>query len=63
MRSEKMKTYEELKSNKNSKEYEEWFLKYRPSDKKEKKPKTKQTKKSKTKKTKKTKKNKTKKKK
>ena len=45
MRSEKMKMYEELKSNKNSKEYEEWFLKYRPSDKKEKKTKTKRIKK------------------
>ena len=40
MRSEKMKMYDELKVNKNSKEFEEWFLKYRPCDKKEKKPKT-----------------------
>jgi hypothetical protein len=64
MRSEKMKMYEELKVNKSSKDFEEWFLKYRPSDKKEKKTKTpskKKTIKKKTKVSKKTKHNKTKK--
>ena len=33
MRSEKMKMFVELKEKRNSKEYEEWFLKYRPGDK------------------------------
>ena len=33
MRSEKMKMFEKLKSDRGSKEYEEWFLKYRPGDK------------------------------
>lgn len=64
MRSEKMKMYEELKVNKSSKDFEEWFLKYRPSDKKEKNMKTpskKKTVKKKTKASKKTKHNKTKK--
>lgn len=33
MRSEKAEKYNELKNKKNDKEYEEWFLRYRPSDK------------------------------
>ena len=32
MRAEKAEIYEKLKSDKSSKEYEEWFLKYRPGD-------------------------------
>jgi len=32
IRSEKANKYKELSSNRNSKEYEEWFLKYTPSD-------------------------------
>jgi hypothetical protein len=32
MRAEKAEIYEKLKSDKSSKEYEEWFLKYRPDD-------------------------------
>jgi hypothetical protein len=35
MRAEKAEKYNELKDKKNSEEYEEWFLRYRPSDKKE----------------------------
>ena len=35
MRAEKAKKYNELKDKKNSTEYEEWFLRYRPADKKE----------------------------
>ena len=50
MRSQKAKKFIELKNKKNSKEYEEWFLRYRPSDKAEKK-KTKSSKKYKNKKT------------
>jgi hypothetical protein len=70
MRAEKMKMYEELKVNKSSKDFEEWFLKYRPSDKKEpsdkkqkitKTPSKKKTVKKKTRASKKNKKNKTKK--
>jgi hypothetical protein len=48
MRSEKMKMFEKLKSDRGSKEYEEWFLKYRPCD----KVNTKKTQKTKTQKTK-----------
>lgn len=33
MRAEKSVKFKELKNNKNSKEYEEWFLRYRPADK------------------------------
>lgn len=33
MRAEKTDKYNELKNKKNSKEYEEWFLRYRPTDK------------------------------
>jgi hypothetical protein len=33
MRAEKAKKFKELKGNRNSPEYEEWFLRYRPSDK------------------------------
>jgi hypothetical protein len=32
MRAEKADKYNELKDNKKSKEYEEWFLRYRPTD-------------------------------
>lgn len=32
MRAQKSKKYSELKANRNSKEFEEWFLRYRPSD-------------------------------
>ena len=32
IRTEKMKMFENLKKQRNSKEYEEWFLKYRPGD-------------------------------
>lgn len=35
MRAEKAEKYNELKDKKNSEEYEEWFLRYRPSDKTE----------------------------
>jgi len=35
MRAEKAQKYNELKDKENLKEYEEWFLRYRPSDKKE----------------------------
>ena len=34
MRAEKAEKFLELKHTRNSKEYEEWFLRYRPSDKK-----------------------------
>lgn len=37
MRAEKSEKFMTLKNKKNSKEYEEWFLRYRPSDKKEEK--------------------------
>lgn len=50
IRNEKNKKFEELKINRNSREYEEWFLKYDPFKKKTKtkaKPKSKQTKKNK----------------
>jgi hypothetical protein len=60
MRAEKADKYNELKDNKKSKEYEEWFLRYRPTDdkinkdekteKKQKKTKRKMNKKKKTKK-------------
>ena len=52
MRSEKMKMFEKLKSDRGSKEYEEWFLKYRPGDKvnTKKTQKTQKTQKTKTKK-------------
>jgi hypothetical protein len=36
IRAEKAKKYDELKDKKNSEEYEEWFLRYRPSDKEDK---------------------------
>lgn len=59
MRAEKNEKYNELKLKKNDKEFEEWFLRYRPVDKtmakttpkknKQKKPKQKQTKKHKSK--------------
>jgi hypothetical protein len=32
MRAEKAEKYNELKDKKNSEEYDEWFLRYRPSD-------------------------------
>jgi hypothetical protein len=35
MRSQKTEKYNELKNNKKSSEYEEWFLRYRPADKNE----------------------------
>jgi hypothetical protein len=35
MRAEKAEKFNELKDNKKSEEYQEWFLRYRPSDKKE----------------------------
>ena len=35
MRAQKTEKYNELKNNKNSTEYEEWFLRYRPTDKTE----------------------------
>jgi hypothetical protein len=35
MRAEKSEKFNELKSNKNAPEYEEWFLRYRPNDIKE----------------------------
>jgi hypothetical protein len=35
MRAEKAEKYNELKDKKNSAEYEEWFLRYRPLDKEE----------------------------
>jgi hypothetical protein len=63
MRAEKAEKYNELKANKNNEEYKEWFLRYRPADKKnkekenndksnnvDKKTKRKKSKKSKTKK-------------
>jgi hypothetical protein len=37
MREEKAEKFKELKNNKNTLEYEEWFLRYRPADKKEEK--------------------------
>jgi hypothetical protein len=40
MRAEKADKYNELKDNKKSKEYEEWFLRYRPTDDKNKDEKT-----------------------
>lgn len=33
MRAKKAEKYKELKGDRNNKEYEEWFLRYRPSDK------------------------------
>jgi hypothetical protein len=53
MRAEKAEKYNELKDKKNSQEYEEWFLRYRPADKKDetnKKTKSRKTKKRKTRK-------------
>lgn len=56
MRAEKAEKYNELKDKKNNEEYEEWFLRYRPTDKKDeinikvKKTKSKKTKKRKTRK-------------
>ena len=44
MRSEKTQMFEKLKDDRNSKEYEEWFMKYRPGD----KPTSKKSKKKKT---------------
>jgi hypothetical protein len=35
IRADKSKKYKELKSSKNTREYEEWFLNYKPSEKKE----------------------------
>jgi hypothetical protein len=32
MRAEKTAKFQELKNNRNSKEFEEWFLRYRPAD-------------------------------
>ena len=51
MRSEKASKYKELKNKKGTAEYEEWFLNYNPSNKKETKTNTKKTKKTNTKKT------------
>lgn len=45
MRSEKMKMYEQLKKKRDTKEYEEWFLKYRPLDNKSTKKAVKKTRK------------------
>lgn len=45
MRAEKNKKFNELKNNKKSKEYEEWFLRYRPNEYNEKSNKTKKNKK------------------
>ena len=45
MRSEKMKMYEQLKNKRDTKEYEEWFLKYRPLDNKSTKKAVKKTRK------------------
>jgi hypothetical protein len=53
MRAGKAEKYNELKDKKNSQEYEEWFLRYRPADKKDetdKKTKSRKTKKRKTRK-------------
>lgn len=50
MRNEKSKKFEELKDRRGSKEYEEWFLKYSPAQKKTLKKKKKRKKKKKTKK-------------